>query len=111
MGALGDGLVGQALLAGVAGGTLSAGLDAAFNAITRRRTVPGVSYAVLCVVESADRTCSDVAGISCFYGLVGVGVLVVGRLLFRRDWAAWLAVVILSIPALPCDDSAGCRRQ
>ena len=38
----------------------------------------------------------DSAGNSCLYGLLCVGVLVVGRLLFRRDRAAWLAAVIVT---------------
>jgi hypothetical protein len=96
-GRAGDGLVGQALLAGVAGGTLLTGLDAAFNAVTRLADVSGVSYLYFASWNQPASVFRS-AGISCFFGLVGVGVLVVGRLLFRRDWAAWLAIVILSIP-------------
>ena len=96
-GRAGDGLVGQALLAGVAGGTLLTGLDAAFNAVTRLADVSGVSYLYFASWDKPTSVFRS-AGISCFFGLVGVGVLVVGRLLFRRDWAAWLAIVILSIP-------------
>jgi serine/threonine-protein kinase len=96
-GRLGDGLVGQALLAGVAGGTLQAGLDAAFNAINRAADLPGVRYAYYAWWNQPTNVL-DSAGNSCIYGLVCVGVLVVGRLLFRRDWAAWLAAVIVTIP-------------
>jgi len=95
-GRVGDGLVGQALLAGVVGGTLLAGLGAAFNAMNRAVDVPGVSY-VYFAWWNQPTYVFRLLGVSCFYGLVGVGVLVVGRLLFRRDWAAWLALVILTI--------------
>jgi type IV secretory pathway VirB3-like protein len=96
-GRAGDGLVGQALLAGVAGGSILTGLDAVFNAVTRPAVVSGASYLYF-ASWSEPTSVFGSAGYSCFWGLVGVGALVVGRLLFRRDWAAWLAIVILSIP-------------
>jgi Protein kinase domain len=96
-GRLGDGLVGQALLAGVAGGTLLAGLNAAFNAISRAADVSGVRY-LYYTRWNQPTDVFDTAGISCLSGLVCVGVLVVGRRLFRRDWAGWLAVVIVMTP-------------
>jgi len=104
-GRAGDGLVGQALLAGVAGGTLLTGLEAAFNAVTRLAEVSGVSYLYFASWNQPTSVFNS-AGTSCFFGLVGVGVLVVGRLLFRRDWAAWLALVTLSM-TLYLSTSAG----
>ena len=97
-GRVGDGLVGQALLAGVVGGTLLAGLGAAFNVINRAVDVPGTSY-VYYAQWNQPAYVFSLLGVSCFYGLVGVGALVVGRLLFRRDWAAWLLLLTLNIMA------------
>ena len=65
--------------------------------MTRLADVSGVSYLYF-ASWNRPTFVFGLAGISCFFGLVGVGLLVVGRLLFRRDWAAWLAIVILSIP-------------
>ena len=91
-----DGLVGQALLAGVAAGSLHAGLAAALNAINRAADLPGVSYLYFDHWNQPTNVLFSAAN-GCLFGLLFVGTLVVGRLLFRRDWAAWLAIAILSI--------------
>jgi hypothetical protein len=91
-----DGLVGQALLAGVAAGSLHAGLAAALNAINRAADLPGVSYLYFDHWNQPINVLFSAAN-GCLFGILFVGTLVVGRLLFRRDWAAWLAIAILSI--------------
>lgn len=85
-----DGLVGQALLIGVAAGTFLVAVNAIVVRLNVWLGVDGYAYygqwyflaGALWSVVSAD------------IGVILIGLLGLGRIVFRRDWAAWLLLWI-----------------
>jgi len=87
-----DGLVGQALIAGAVAGTLLVGLRAVYSAAHMSLYGSGPTYLA---GWSEIATSFRLTGLACLQGVVAVGVLVLGRLIFRRDWAAWALLLLV----------------
>ncbi len=87
-----DGVVGQALLAGVTLGAVGQSLDAGRTILLRSMHVGSYNFPA-----GWWQPAGLLAGVVQSMGsaAVVIGVLVIARMLLRRDWAAWCATAVL----------------
>ncbi len=87
-----DGIVGQSVLAGVVAGTLGTIVSAGVNVMNRANV--GFVYDLRWTWPAVE---IDKLADASFQGALIVGMLVIARMVFRRNWAAWSVLVVFML--------------